>query len=380
MNIVYSIDAKLGGSGIGFIAYNAAAGIHHAGLLARLFVSSNAQTTIPRAHIRQWGIVGRGVKYLAAKDSTGLIAYLENTLFDYWVAAQLPAADIFHGWNNMCLQSLRRARARGTATVVERASAHPATHARLMREEYARWNVPLKFPMWNYARARAEFAEADFITVPSSFARASMIAEGVPENELVEIPFGVDLARFSPTVQTTAHPFRAIFAGTISINKGIPDLLEAWRRLRWRDAELWLVGAVAPDFAAIRARWSDLPGVLFIPHSKELAQLFRQCDVFIFPSIQEGSALVNYEAMAAGLPVITTPNAGSVARDGAEGFIVPIRDMDALCDRLERLRRDDALRTRLGRAARVRVEQFTWTHYQARLLAFYQRVQAERAR
>ena len=374
MKIVYSVDAKLGGSGIGFIAYNAAAGIYHAGFVTRLFVSSNAQTTIPNALIRQWGILGRGLKYLAAKDSTGLIAYLENTFFDYWVAPQLPDARIFHGWNNMCLQSLRRAKVRGMTTVVERASAHPATQTRLLREEYARWNVLLKLPTWNYARALRELAQADYITVPSPFVRDSMIAAGVPERKLIEIPFGVDLQRFAPADQKDAHPFRAVFAGTVSIRKGVPDLLEAWRRLAWRDAELVLVGAVAPDFAAIRAQWANLPGVRFVPHTPELARVIQQCDVFVFPSIEEGSALVTYEAMAAGIPVITTPNAGSVARDGEDGFIVPIRDVDALCERLERLRRDDALRTRMGRAARACIQDFTWKHYQERLWSTYERI------
>ncbi|MCX7840158.1 MAG: glycosyltransferase family 4 protein [Anaerolineae bacterium] len=379
MRIVYSIDAKFGGSGIGWIAYNAVVGIHRAGYLVRLFVNSNAQTTIPRALIRQWGIIGRGIKYLAAKDSTALLAYLENTLFDFWVAARLPTAHIFHGWNGMCLHSLQRARTRGMLTIVERASTHPATQTRLMREEYARWNVPLKFPTWNYARMLQEFAQADYITVPSPFARETMLAAGIPAYKLIEIPFGVVLTRFVPTDSTRARPFRAMFAGTVSINKGVPYLLDAWRRLQWRDAELWIVGALAPDFVLIRARWNDLLNVRFIPHTNELARLMQQCDVFVFPSIQEGSALVTYEAMAAGLPLVTTPNAGSVARDGEEGFIVPIRDVDALCDRLERLRGDDALRARMSRAARVRVESFTWDDYRARLVAFYERVAMEHA-
>lgn len=265
-------------------------------------------------------------------------------------------------------------------TVVERASAHPAIQARLMREEYARWNVPFRFPTWNLTRLLRELAEADYITIPSAFARETMLTEGVPTKKLVEIPFGVDPTRFTPADTTRVRPFRAMFAGNVSINKGVPYLLEAWRRLQWDDAELWIVGAIAPDFSAIRARWSNLPNVHFIPHTNELARLMQQCDVFVFPSIQEGSALVTYEAMASGLPVVTTPNAGSVARDEEEGFIVPIRDVDALCTRLERLRSNDALRARMGRAARARAESFTWEHYQARLVTFYERAVAERAR
>jgi glycosyltransferase involved in cell wall biosynthesis len=118
--------------------------------------------------------------------------------------------------------------ARGMIAVVERASSHPATQVRLLREEYARWNVPLQLPTWNFARVLRELEQADYITVPSDFVRASMIAEDVPERKLIEIPFGVDVQRFAPVGRKDPHSFRAIFAGTVSIRKGVPDLLEAW--------------------------------------------------------------------------------------------------------------------------------------------------------
>ncbi|MDQ7028789.1 MAG: glycosyltransferase family 4 protein, partial [Ardenticatenia bacterium] len=92
-----------------------------------------------------------------------------------------------------------------------------------------------------------------------------------------------------------------------------------------------------------------------------------QADVFVFPSLQEGSALVTYEALACGLPVVTTPNAGSVVRDGIEGFLVPIRDVEALAARLEHLRADEGLHLEMGQAARRRAKAFTWEHYGDRL-------------
>lgn len=372
MKVIYSVGAKFGGPGIGTTAFHAASGIYRAGWLDRLFVSSNAQSKIPPRLIRQLGLFGRGFNYLAFKDSTGLISSFTTWLFDQWVAAQLPRGDILHGWNGMSLHSIRRAKQLGMKTVVERASAHPKTWIDLMREEYARWNVPLKLPLWNYARLIREFDETDFITVPSSFARESMIAEGVPAGKLIEIPFGADVTRFFPAEFESPHPFRIMFAGTVSINKGVPYLLDAWRQLNWRDAELWIVGAVAPDMSAIRERWTNLSGVRYLAHSNDLPDLMRQCDGFAFPSIQEGSALVNYEAMASGLPVITTPNSGSVVREGIEGFIVPIRDVDALAERMHKLRGDLGLRARMRNAALERAREFTWERYCPRLLDAYQ--------
>ena len=89
--------------------------------------------------------------------------------------------------------------------------------------------------------------------------------------------------------------------------------------------------------------------------------------------MHEGSAFATYEALASGLPIVTTKNAGSVARDGEEGFIVPIRDVDALVDRIERLYRDKALRMTMAQAARRRATEFTWAHYRERLNLYVDR-------
>jgi len=374
--VVYSISARLGGGGIGYIAYNAVAAIHQAGLLKRVFVSSNA-SDLPISLVRQWGFTGRALKRLAAKDRRELIYYLESVLFDLWVTVQLPDGGIFHGWNAMSLHTLRRAKKRGMITVVERASSHPVTQHQLIRDEYAHLGIPLKLPSRAYRRAVHELEEADYVAIPSPFVRQSMIDAGVPEDRLLEIQFGVDLSRFQPSPTSPPHSLRAIFAGQVSVRKGVPYLLEAWQRLGWTNAELWIVGAITPDFASLQHRWGNLAGVRIIDHSTQLAQLFQQCDVFVFPSIEEGSALVTYEAMACGLPIITTPNAGSVARDGVDGYVVPIRDVDALCDRLERLRGDAALRRRMGRSARQRAEQFAWTQYQSVLITSYRRLTGE---
>jgi len=371
LRVVYSICARFGGSGIGYIAYHAACGVYRAGLLARLFASSNAQRDVPASLIRHWGIAGRGIKYLGAKDSTGLLYHIESTLFDLWTMTCLPHCEIFHGWNGMCLYTLRRARQLGAITVVERASSHPHTQLQLLCEEYTRWSVPVRLPMWNYRRSVQEIDEADYVTVPSIFVRDSVLDAGVSSDKLIEIPYGVDPSRFHPASEISAHPFRAVFAGQISLRKGVPYLMEAWRQLNWKEGELWLIGAVMADVRHMVSGWRALPGVQFIPHTTRLPHFMQQCDVFVFPSIEEGSALVTYEALACGLPVITTPNAGSVVRDGQEGFIVPIRDVDALCDRMQRLRDDVALRTAMSRAALERARSFTWTAYQERLVTAY---------
>ena len=106
-----------------------------------------------------------------------------------------------------------------------------------------------------------------------------------------------------------------------------------------------------------------------IPHltRPDLAEAYRDSDVFVFPSLVEGMGLVVLEAMACGLPVIVSPNGpGDLVRDGVDGFVIPIRDPEAIRDRLERLYRDPLLRAEMGRNARARALQYDWSAYAAK--------------
>jgi glycosyltransferase involved in cell wall biosynthesis len=105
-----------------------------------------------------------------------------------------------------------------------------------------------------------------------------------------------------------------------------------------------------------------------IPRTR-MVEEFRHADVFVLPTISDSFALVHLEALACGVPVITTPNCGSVVRDGVDGFIVPIRDAKMLAGRIEEIVNDRVLRQRMSQHARERARQFTWERYGARLLS-----------
>ena len=100
----------------------------------------------------------------------------------------------------------------------------------------------------------------------------------------------------------------------------------------------------------------------------QVQEEFRRADLFVLPTLAEGSALVHLEAMAFALPVITTPQCGAVLRHGREGSIVPARDPLALADQIQLLLEDRPRRDRYAAAARRRARQFTWARYGERLL------------
>ncbi len=362
MKVIYSLGARFAGGGIGTTAYHAARGLYRHGMLHRLIVGSYRPTEIPRGKIRSQGMISRVMRKAATFDNSGWLWYLHSVLYDIWGSAQLEPADVLVVWGNYALRTMQRAKKLGMITVLVRASTHPRYQAQLLAEEYVRWGLKYKINNASLQRAIKETNLADYTLIPSDFVRHSFLEEGYPEEKLIQVPFGVDTERFRPPERNAPHPFKVLFVGQVSIRKGVPYLLEAWQRLGWDDAELWLLGV--PERAARRV-WNAYHSLLKVKWLgyRDPLPYYQSADVFVFPSIEEGSALVTYEAMACGLPVITTPNSGSVVRDGINGFLIPIRDSPALAAALRKYRSAPSLRESMGNAALKRVRRYTWERH-----------------
>ena len=286
---------------------------------------------------------------------------------------RMPARVVI-GHDGSALHAARAARATGGLAVLNQVIGHLEHGLALGREEAERApqfaeSMP-DSPAWIVARHRAELAETDRVIVPSDYVRDTLVARGVPGGKIATIPYGVDVERFRPPESPRpAGRLRVLFVGHLSQRKGIGYLLEAARRLRRLPGfELVLVGRMigaAAAFAPYEGLFRHVPHVPF----HEVHALFQDADIFAYPSLHEGSAFVTYEALASGLPVVTTPNAGAVVRDGVEGYVVPIRDVDALVGRIERLHADPALRAAMSEAARRRALEFTWAAYRRRVAA-----------
>jgi len=210
--------------------------------------------------------------------------------------------------------------------------------------------------------------------VPSTFAYRSFVARGVSAAKLHVVPFGVDLAMFRRRPKEDKR-FRLIFVGTYSLRKGIGYLFEAARPLIERGlVDLWLVGNRSDETRELLRRNKDL----FVDHGPQkrarLSWYFSQADALVLPSVEEGLALVQAQAMACGVPVIATTNTGAedLFTDGVEGFIVPIRDVPALRERIEILMDDESRRKAMADAALRRVEALGgWHEYGERALTLY---------
>lgn len=296
-----------------------------------------------------------------------------QSLHDRHVAAHLPPCDAVIALSGMGLRTGRAVQARGGRHVCDRGSSHIGYQDDILREEYGRQGFA-----WTgidprvKARELAEYDSADAITVPSGFVRDSFIGRGVPADKLILAPYGGDLSRFRPLGEKD-RDFRILFVGQLTIRKGLSYLFQAVRRAAIPGATLVLAGLEQPETATLLARETGLPvervGVL---RGDDLVREMSRASVLVLPSVEEGLAMVMAEAMACGTPVIASTNTGAadLFSDGVEGFILPIRDPDAIADRLTLLAANPGLRADMGHAARDRIRGFGgWDGYGDRLYA-----------
>lgn len=223
-------------------------------------------------------------------------------------------------------------------------------------------------------RLDEEIELADKILVGSSFVKNTFLAQHVDNDKLEVLPYGVDTNFFAPSLfpDISNNRFRVLFVGQIGQRKGISYLLRSYKRFRGPGTSLTLVGRLQGD-KSMFAPWRNI--FKHIPHcpKSNLPKIYHENDVFLFPTLLEGMGLVVLEAMACGLPVITTLNGpGDLIRDGVDGFIVPPRDVDAIEDCLEKLRSDYEFRIWIGRNARNRALQFSWECYRKRAVEYIQ--------
>jgi glycosyltransferase involved in cell wall biosynthesis len=227
----------------------------------------------------------------------------------------------------------------------------------------------------------AEYAEADYIGVPSGFARQSFLDRGVPERKLLCIPYGVDLSAFRPEPKRD-NVFRIVHCGGITFRKGVHHLVQAFSEMSQPEAELWLIGSRSTEIddylEAHRCSGLVLRGTF--PQATLLHE-FAQASVFTLASLEEGLALVIPQAMACGIPVICSTNTGGadIVRDGQDGFIFPAGDVEALKSHLRwSYDHQDRLK-QMGQSALERVQTgFSWNDYGDRIEAAYQKVLARR--
>lgn len=287
----------------------------------------------------------------------------------------VQSADLLIGTDDASRDAFQVARPGGVICVLELSIAHAKTIHRIMAEERelnpefgAAADVSVIEQEDRVQYVTDETRLSDYVIVNSSFTKQSLVENGIDSQKVYVVPLGVDVDLFCPAPERVPNDkeLRVLFVGTVDQRKGIGYLLEAVHQLRPNyNVTLTLCGPLHPGVQKCERYRNDYRALGRIDHV-QLPEIYRQADVFVLPSLVEGFGRVIVEAMACGLPVIATPHtcAPDIITDGVDGFVVPIRDVEAIKSRLVYLYENPIERQKMGQMARkTAVEQCKWDRY-----------------
>ena len=289
--------------------------------------------------------------------------------------ADLPR--VAYAYEDGALGTFLAARERGARRVYELPIAYWETSRRLLREEAARlpeWEPTLQATRDSEAkieRKRRELEEAEAVVCPSQFVLDSL-PEGIRRiKKCIVAPFGSpgEGLKGPGAPKDAGRPFRFLFAGSMSQRKGLADLFEAAKLLRDRRFELVVMGSPVAPLEFYRRQLADFVHEPTRPHSGVM-KLMASCDVLVLPSIVEGRALVQQEALSQGLPLIVTANAGGedLIEEGRTGFLVPIRSPASIAEKMAWFLDHPSELEGMKDAAREMAAARTWLDYGSKIL------------
>jgi len=272
--------------------------------------------------------------------------YHRDEIFDEYMSKQIVKrkSEMFWGFQGSCLETLKAAKKSGKTSIVELATAHVTAAKNILGEEqrlFPEWADSidnLVFPIEYEKRLREEPHVADYVLAASEFTKQSLIDDGISEDKIKILPlcFCADQIKSGPELKSLKNrKLKVLYCGTVTQRKGIKYLLDAFANIIKDSAELHIIGNIQGNGEAFK-KYSDFYNYSSgIPQS-ELFQKYQDYDILVLPTIFEGFGLVIPEAMAAGLPVITTSHSfgAEIIEHRKNGSIVPIRDVESLANEI----------------------------------------------
>lgn len=341
---------------------------HHAALRDERVVAWTGAGTVRQAVAAVRRRVGDGTRY------DEFLRY--GQWFDATVRHRLrrepPApGDAFLGFTSGCLATLQHLRAGGVTALVDQIDPGRREYE-LVLEEAERWPGweprPAPVPDAYFDRVRAEWDAAAGVVVNSSWSARLLVEDGVGAERITVLPLAYE-PNPPPVPRRPGDPhapLTVLWLGSVILRKGIQYLVEAAKLLSDRTLRIKVVGPVGISEAAVRSAPASVEFVGDVTHNL-VSQHYATADVFVLPTVSDGFAQTQLEAMAHGVPVVTTPNCGDVVDPGRDGLIVPAGDPHGLAAALASLDEDRDLLARMTELAPLKAKQFSLDHYRAGL-------------
>jgi starch synthase len=295
-------------------------------------------------------------RYFILKKLSKNLSHAEKLVYDWDVAYDRYMsgrvgnyeAGFFWGFQGSCFDTLQAAKNAGKTTICELSTAHVTVAKKILQEEcrlHPEWAAGisnLNFPPDFEKRLEQEPHLADHVFAASEFTRQTLLEAGVGEKKIIKLPLGADVSKIKFTAKKDniqSRPLKLLYAGMVTQRKGIKYLLDAVKDFQHKDVELHIIGNI---FGA-REEFEKYSSC-YIYHGpvsqSELFEKYTEYDALVLPTVFEGFALVVIEAMAAGLPVIITPNCigPDIIEEDKNGYLVPVRDVKSIVEAVKKLR------------------------------------------
>jgi glycosyltransferase involved in cell wall biosynthesis len=340
----------------------------------RLWAERRLQDIPPHLIKRMWlpEIMQKGI--IKFGGSYGQSNLIHDELFARRAAAMMDNCDAVHFVNGVGKEASIKAKRNGAKVICDIRQEHPQFQEDILAKEAKKLGIEFSPGGPGKNRLLEEIDLADHIFCPSHYAKRTFVEHGIDDKKLVVCPYGVDTTSFLPR-QDGQRPdqFTVAFLGSLGVRKGIHYLLEGYKRAKLKNSRLLLAGPIDSEFRPFLKDYEGLIEVAGrIPHSK-VHEFYEQSDVFVLPSLADAYPLVALEAMSSGLPVIVSENTGTagIIKDGQEGFIVPIRDAQAIADKLVFLHDNRGQCSAMGFAAAAKIKTLNWGIYEKICSDFY---------
>ncbi len=285
--------------------------------------------------------------------------------------------DILVGWSSFSLKSFQLAKKFNCVKILERGSSHIEYQKDILKEEYDLLGLNHNIPSPKLIdKEKKEYDLSDYICVPSEFSKKSFLKKGFSEKKIITIPYGVNLKYFSSSKKIEEDKeFKIICVGAISVRKGVVYLLNAFNELKLENCKLILIGDIERGFEKIlEPLLNENVQIINSVNQNSLKEFYNKANLFVTPSIEDGFGMVILQAMACGLPVITTKNTGGseIVDEGVDGFVIPIRDKEELKEKILILYQNKDYLLSMSKKAEQKAKSFfSWEIYGEKIKNFY---------
>ena len=382
VRVLYSFPHKLGGGRICTTAWHQVDGASRAGAKVTAIAGSQVKPLGGEVRVKKTLAVGKlRVPYrLIGRD---IACNWHDSVTAMWLNANHREIDVVHGWPLSSLKTIRVAKKHGIPVVLERPNAHTGFAYEEVEKENK--NVGIELPgnhdhLFNQKRLdleETEYREADYLLCPSDFVARTFRDRGYEDAKLVRHQYGFDGSRFkAPGSEVASHDgLVMIYAGVVEPRKGLHHALKAWLASGAQEKGTFMVcGEFIPGYAELLEPMLSHPSVKVMGHRTDLPDLMRQSDLFVLSSVEEGSALVTYEARGSGCVLLVSDASGAVCEHMQNGLIHASRDVAALTEHIRLLDTDRTLLTRLRGSSLTDLDKLTWDEAGRKLADVYREV------